>query len=97
MKGIFEGYEKALLWRSADGVSMAAQYAELVAYSITLAYNLRHSALLPQLPSHMLLCNKRAETLCPMLMDTQELAVASQDMLSAPMVTQQRAGYKTLC
>ncbi|CAL5223684.1 g6235 [Coccomyxa viridis] len=28
--------------RSADGVSMAAQYAELIAYSITLAYNLRH-------------------------------------------------------
>ncbi len=27
---------------------MAAQYAELIAYSITLAYNLRHSAYLPQ-------------------------------------------------
>ena len=29
---------------SADGLSLAAQYSELIAYSITLAYNLRHSA-----------------------------------------------------
>lgn len=28
---------------SAEGVSMGAQYAELIAYSITLAYNIRHS------------------------------------------------------
>ena len=29
---------------SAEGVSMGAQYAELIAYSITLAYNIRQSA-----------------------------------------------------
>ena len=29
---------------SADGLSLAAQYSELIAYSITLAYNLRHGA-----------------------------------------------------
>ncbi|CAK0740472.1 hypothetical protein CVIRNUC_001253 [Coccomyxa viridis] len=28
--------------KSADGLSLAAQYSELIAYSITLAYNLRH-------------------------------------------------------
>ena len=32
---------------SADGLSLAAQYSELIAYSITLAYNLRHGALSP--------------------------------------------------
>ena len=37
---------KGVLWVlcSADGLSLAAQYSELIAYSITLAYNLRHSA-----------------------------------------------------
>lgn len=49
VKGMFGGHESTLLWCSADGVSMAAQYAELIAYSITLAYNLRHSALPPHL------------------------------------------------
>ena len=32
---------------SADGLSLAAQYSELITYSITLAYNLRHGALSP--------------------------------------------------
>ena len=47
MSDIPEGHELIVHWCSADGVSMAAQYAELIAYSITLAYNLRHSASLP--------------------------------------------------
>ncbi len=35
---------RTVLPRSAAGVSLGSQYAELIAYSITLAYNIRHSA-----------------------------------------------------